>query len=258
MVKNKAGGNKSKKMGRKFSVPQVDRNIRQSESEEEIYASVIKLLGNGMFHAIDTDQKERLCIMRQKFKGRGKRDNTVAVGSWVLIGIRIWEGGACSKPKCDLLEVYNDVEKAKLKKSGDSIFSKLRNDSDYIAGATIDTDGGGGFEFNDHDECAVEEYKNMIKDIMNKKKSDDCSTSLEKVSADDNDIVETFSGSIIRHDGDKDKDKEDDTEGDKEKYKKKRKGNTKNKNTIIVPSSIGTIGISDNTLSHQEIDIDDI
>ena len=112
MVKN-AGGNKSKKIGRKFSVPQADKNIRLSESELEIYASVTKLLGNGMFHASDIDNKERLCIMRQKFKGRGKRDNTVAIGSWVLIGIRDWEGGGCSKPKCDLLEVYNDVEKAK-------------------------------------------------------------------------------------------------------------------------------------------------
>ena len=37
--------------------------------------------------------------MRNKFRGRGKRDNTVSPGTWVLIGIREWE--RCEKPKCE-------------------------------------------------------------------------------------------------------------------------------------------------------------
>lgn len=241
MVKN-AGGNKSKKIGRKFSVPQADKNIRLSESELEIYASVTKLLGNGMFHASDIDNKERLCIMRQKFKGRGKRDNTVAIGSWVLIGIRDWEGGGCSKPKCDLLEVYNDVEKAKLKKSGDPVFSKLRNDSDYVPGGA--KDGDTSFEFNDEDEYSTEEYKNIIKDIMNKKKTDDNSRSpsptqpLEKVSAGgsehENNNVDSFS------------------------IKKRRSNETSKVGKSIVVPVATSIGSGEKSISLQEVDIDDI
>ena len=113
MVKNQ-GGNKSKKMGRKFISAPIDRRVRKAEEEGELYAVVTKLLGNGMFHANDPDGKERLCVMRNKFRGRGKRDNTVALGTWVLIGERDYEA-SCSKPKCDLLEVYNDFEKMKLK-----------------------------------------------------------------------------------------------------------------------------------------------
>ncbi len=257
MVKNNGGGNKSKKMGRKFSVPQSEKNVRLSESSEEIYASVTKLLGNGMFHAVDTENKERLCIMRQKFKGRGKRDNTVSVGSWVLIGIRSWEGGSCSKPKCDLLEVYNDIEKAKLKKTGDAIFSKLRNDAENYAGgskaAALD-----GFEFNDDDEEAAEEYKNIIKDIISNKRThrgesseytsreDADSPSIEKVKAtaegqkeeeEDYKLNANVSGTSI---------------STKTKIKK-----TKNNNTVfsVVPSSIGS---GDKSFAIQEINIDDI
>lgn len=250
MVKNNGGGNKSKKMGRKFSVPQAEKNVRLSESSEEIYASVTKLLGNGMFHAVDTENKERLCIMRQKFKGRGKRDNTVSVGSWVLIGIRSWEGGSCSKPKCDLLEVYNDIEKAKLKKTGDAIFSKLRNDADNYAGgsnAALD-----GFEFNDDDEEAAEEYKNIIKDIINNKRANR-ETSIDCTSREDAD-----SPSIEKVKATAEEQEQEDKSSISSKTKiKKTKNNNNNNNTVfsVVPSSIGS---GDKSFSVQEINIDDI
>lgn len=250
MVKNNGGGNKSKKMGRKFSVPQAEKNVRLSESSEEIYASVTKLLGNGMFHAVDTENKERLCIMRQKFKGRGKRDNTVSVGSWVLIGIRSWEGGSCSKPKCDLLEVYNDIEKAKLKKTGDAIFSKLRNDADNYAGgsnAALD-----GFEFNDDDEEAAEEYKNIIKDIINNKRANR-ETSTDCTSREDAD-----SPSIEKVKATAEEQEQEDKSSISSKTKiKKTKNNNNNNNTVfsVVPSSIGS---GDKSFSVQEINIDDI
>ena len=127
MVKN-AGGNKSKKMGRKFLTAPINKKIRLAQEEGEIYAVVTKNLGNGMFYANDTDGRELLCIMRQKFKGRGKRDNTVNPGGWVLVGVREFE--SCAKPKHDLLEVYTDIEKQKLKNSGNPIFSKLKSEFD--------------------------------------------------------------------------------------------------------------------------------
>jgi initiation factor 1A len=152
MVKNQ-GGNKSKKMGRKFINAPIDRRVRKAEEEGEIYAVVTKLLGNGMFHANDCDGKERLCVMRNKFRGRGKRDNMVALGTWVLIGERDYEA-SCSKPKCDLLEVYNDGEKMKLKHSGESIFDKLKSDYD-----DKNDDGTGDVHFQQGD---TEKYKELL------------------------------------------------------------------------------------------------
>ena len=130
MVKNQNGGKNSKKMGRKFvtNPSSANKKIRKAEEEGELYAVVTKLLGNGMFSANDPEGKERLCIMRNKFRGRGKRDNNVCLGTWVLIGEREFE--SCAKPKHDLLEVYSDIEKQKLKRSNDPIFSKLRSEFD--------------------------------------------------------------------------------------------------------------------------------
>jgi translation initiation factor IF-1 len=146
MVKNAKGGNKSKKMGRKFLTAPINKKIRLAQEEGEIYAVVTKNLGNGMFYANDTDGHELLCIMRQKFKGRGKRDNTVNPGGWVLVGVREFE--SCAKPKHDLLEVYTDIEKQKLKSSGNPIFSKLR--SEFDKGDRVEEeDAGVSFEYDD-------------------------------------------------------------------------------------------------------------
>ena len=62
------------------------------------------------------DGKLRLCVIRNKFKGRGKRDNLIAPSKWVLVGIRDWEVRANGIQKCDLLEVYTDENKDTLKK----------------------------------------------------------------------------------------------------------------------------------------------
>jgi len=159
MVKNQKGGNKSKKMGRKFISAPVDRKIRLSQEDGEIYAVVTKNLGNGMFYANDCEGKERLCIMRRKFKGRGKRDNNVVLGCWVLIGEREFE--SCAKPKCDLLEVYNDIEKQKLKKSGDPIFSLLISDYDTKTDGDNITDD---FEFANDE---TDKYKDLLDSINN-------------------------------------------------------------------------------------------
>jgi initiation factor 1A len=147
MVKNAKGGNKSKKMGRKFLTAPINKKIRLAQEEGEIYAVVTKNLGNGMFYANDIDGRELLCIMRQKFKGRGKRDNTVSPGGWVLVGVREFE--SCAKPKHDLLEVYTESEKQKLKTSGNPIFSKLK--SEYDKGYTVEEEGGISFEHDDTD-----------------------------------------------------------------------------------------------------------
>jgi initiation factor 1A len=113
MVKNIYGGNKHKSQGRKFTV-KVSHKLRTADVEGELYAIVTKMLGSGMFYCHCIDNTVRLCHIRGKFSGRGKRDNIVELGKWVLVGEREWESKEKADKKCDLLEVYNDLDKEKL------------------------------------------------------------------------------------------------------------------------------------------------
>jgi initiation factor 1A len=116
MVKN-AGGNKAKKMGRKFiSTSNLPQKTRFAYEEGEIYAVCNKIFGGGMCDVLCIDGSYRLCIIRNKFRGRGKRDNTIQPGKWLLVGAREFESKVeGKKEKCDLLEVYNENDQEKLK-----------------------------------------------------------------------------------------------------------------------------------------------
>ena len=167
MVKNLKGGNKGKKMGRKFMTAPVDKRIRLAEEEGEIYGVVTKLLGNGMFYINDPDSKERLVVMRNKFRGRSKRDNSVVQGGWVLVGEREFE--SCVKPKHDLLEVYNDVEKQKMKSSGNPIFAKLKSEHDNKKSDDYDDDISFGFSMNSiQNTNSIDEQLENITDSVEK------------------------------------------------------------------------------------------
>lgn len=119
MVKNTFGGNKHKSQARKFTNVKSSNKLRIAEEEGEIYAVVTNMLGNGMFYAYGIDQTKRLGHIRGKFSGRGKRDNIVELGKWVLLGEREWdinkEKNENQIIKCDLLEVYNNLDKERLK-----------------------------------------------------------------------------------------------------------------------------------------------
>ena len=164
MVKNLKGGSKSKQIGRKFVTAPVDRKVRLIHEEGELYAVVTKLLGNGMFTANDIEGKERLVVMRNKFRGKGKRDNAVMLGSWVMIGERDFETG--SKPKCDLLEVYTDIEKQKLKKSGNPIFLLLKSEYDNAGESNLDD----GIAFSNED---TDKYKELIASVAEAQTSEE-------------------------------------------------------------------------------------
>jgi translation initiation factor IF-1 len=123
MVKNKTGGSKHKSMARKSfsSNNNYNASLRKSEEEDEMYAMVVKMLGGGMCHVDCLDNNvivKRLCIIRNKFRGKSKRDNTLNIGSYVLVGVRSWETKKDgSMEKCDLLEVYNESSKERLRTS---------------------------------------------------------------------------------------------------------------------------------------------
>jgi initiation factor 1A len=119
MVKNTFGGNKHKSQARKFTTVKASNKLRIAEVDGEVYSVVTKMLGNGMFYAHGIDGLKRLGHIRGKFSGRGKRDNIVETGKWVLLGEREWdiykEKSDKQIIKCDLLEVYNELDKERLK-----------------------------------------------------------------------------------------------------------------------------------------------
>ena len=128
MVKNIGGGDKMKHMARKHingSKNAQSKILRTSTCPDEKYSYVTKILGNGMCLVKGIDGYERLCHIRGKFSGRSKRENTIVVGTWVLVGLRQWdaEKDFASKQtkttrniqKCDLLEIYSQSEREKLR-----------------------------------------------------------------------------------------------------------------------------------------------
>ena len=133
MPKNTKGGSGHKGLASKDCyTAKANAKTRISVDEYELYGQVKSMTGNGMCIVFCQDSKFRLCIIRGKFKGKGKRDNIIVDGSWVLVGLREFEtehdvgiidpGTLSGKQKeknkldkCDLLELYTEKDKNYLK-----------------------------------------------------------------------------------------------------------------------------------------------
>lgn len=117
MVKNTQGGNKSKGYARKNFIKK-DSVLRTAQEEGEIYAQAIKVMGGSICSVMDLDGIIMKAHIRGKFRGRGKRDNFIVPGTWLLVGLHSWENNKLDDKKvknCDILEVYSDSDKTKLK-----------------------------------------------------------------------------------------------------------------------------------------------
>lgn len=156
MVKNVKGGSSHKGQARKHVMSSSNNNYKTRIAEDvcEIYAIVTALLGNGMCHVKDIEGKQYLCFIRGKFKGRGKRDNTITRDKWVLVGIRDFETNNDKKklPKCDLLEVYSDADKEKLK-------SQVKINWSLLSDTNTNQSSHDDFVFADEKQ---NEYENII------------------------------------------------------------------------------------------------
>lgn len=148
MVKNTSGGSRHKKQARKnVNAQQVRKKTRLKDPKEpcEIYAVIIKNFGQGNCEVLCNDNEKRMCVIRNKFKGRNKRSNRVDVGVRVLVGLRDWEVRASSKmEKCDLLEVYDTRELEDLKKDPNFNETLLRSEEEKVC----DEKGDSMFVFN--------------------------------------------------------------------------------------------------------------
>jgi hypothetical protein len=119
MVKNCTGGNKSKGFARKNLVKR-DNVLRVAQEEGEIYAQSVKVMGGNIVSVIDIEGNPLRGHIRGKFRGRGKRDNFICPNTWLLVGIHDW-GSDKNSGDCDILEVYNDTDKNRLKNSVTSV-----------------------------------------------------------------------------------------------------------------------------------------
>jgi hypothetical protein len=160
MVKNSTGGNKSKGFARKNLVKR-DTALRVAQEEGEIYAQAVKVMGCNIASAIDIDGNPLRAHIRGKFRGRGKRDNFITPNTWLLVGLHDWQSNkikAGDVKDCDILEVYNDTDKNRLRNSVTTInWSKfVVNDSKTIGASETEEND---IEFADD---ATQEYEQLI------------------------------------------------------------------------------------------------
>ena len=169
MVKNDAGGNKGKGLARKHVNAAKcggSKQLRVATDEAERYAVVSKMLGNGMCYVRHLSggngtAADMLCIIRNKFKGRGKRDNILDSGSWVLVGMREWSS---KQDTCDLLEVYNDGERDRLLKN-EPCFKGVAaaantSDGDGVKGSSSSSSSAARVQFTD---STTMKYSKLVK-----------------------------------------------------------------------------------------------
>jgi translation initiation factor IF-1 len=174
MVRNVTGGNKSKGFARKSFVKK-DSPLRVSEDESELYAQVTKLYGGRLCNVITLKGTEMNCHIRGKFAGRHKRDNLISNGTWLLVGLREWEKEPMNGKllNCDIIEVYSDVDKNKLRNNITDINWNLfvTNDNKVFGNGGEVSDDGLTFE----DE-KTEEFNELIKSqIANSDSGKTCS-----------------------------------------------------------------------------------
>jgi initiation factor 1A len=164
MVRNEGGGNKMKHLARKHvngSSQSANKFLRVSQCKEELYAYIIRILGNSMCLVKCFDGYERLCHIRGKFTGRSKRENALSQGTWVLVGLRQWDAdkefaskaskNGKSIQKCDLLEIYSSAEREKLRVQ-EKIFQDViteSNNSDNNSASDDEFKANSAVEFKD-------------------------------------------------------------------------------------------------------------
>jgi len=139
MPRNTKGGNRHKKQARKSAYSDVKKaKTRLAKEEGELYAKVIKLYGGGRASILCNDGITRLLVVRNKFKGRNKRDNQLIGGCLVLAGLRLWEVVSVDRQQnADLLFVYSKSQHEELSRLGHLQHRLLPEDM------LRDTDGGG-------------------------------------------------------------------------------------------------------------------
>lgn len=113
MVKNLKGGKGGKSIARKSTYSSHSESLRLPTCDEEQYACVTKMFGNGMCEIMTNSNVKLVGHIRGAFRStRNMRSNTITIYSIVLVGMREWENPV---KNCDILELYNESQVDQLK-----------------------------------------------------------------------------------------------------------------------------------------------
>jgi len=160
MPKNKGKGGKKRKRGKGDGDGTKRDLITKTEDQE--YAQVTKMLGNGRIEALCFDGKTRLAHIRGKMRKRV----WVNSGDIVLLGLREYQDG-----KADVLLKYNEEDVRALKRLGHlpqsaQITSEKREEDD------LPFDFSGGGEEEGSEEADVGAQPDRYGDLPNYSDSD--------------------------------------------------------------------------------------
>ena len=117
MVKNK-GGNKTKGKSRKiFRTRELGiKDLKKVDNQE--YAHILSVFGDGRYELMCYDKKKRLGILR----GRLKRTSRIIKGDLVLVSLREFQDD-----KCDILAKYSQTDIDKLIKETEVYYSFVKS-----------------------------------------------------------------------------------------------------------------------------------
>jgi translation initiation factor IF-1 len=128
MVKNTTGGKGSKSLARKLTSGSASSHFPVPSNELESFALVTKMHGPSC-DVLFPDGSKLLCHIRNKFRGRSKRQNVIVIGNVVLIGLRDWES---VRKNCDLMYVYDSGEISKIHDPALDYFNKYLYDTNIV------------------------------------------------------------------------------------------------------------------------------
>uniref|UniRef100_A0A0N4ZSH8 Eukaryotic translation initiation factor 4C n=1 Tax=Parastrongyloides trichosuri TaxID=131310 RepID=A0A0N4ZSH8_PARTI len=161
MPKNKGKGGKNRRRGKNES-DVMKRELIKKDSDDQEYAQVLKMLGNGRLIAFCFDGKERLCHIR----GKMRKKVWINTGDIILVGLRDYQDS-----KADVILKYTPDEARVLKSEGHlPEAAKLNEAGDEIEEADvefadiggIDEDGAG--EKSDSDDLKSSDESNEESD----------------------------------------------------------------------------------------------
>jgi hypothetical protein len=157
MVKNTTGGSKHKSFSRKDH--NHNNHLLLPSNPLELFAIVHKFIGNSTC-LVSSKHLSLICHIRNKFKGKFKKQNFISVGTFLLVGLREWE----STPKnCDVIAVYDHSDLAILKTNPAFTFSdELIYSLTHTRGSSYKDNDLVTFDENAEEEDHEDSLTNMI------------------------------------------------------------------------------------------------
>ena len=114
MSRNTFGGNKTKSFARKLNDDSSSSVLRLPEDTLEVISQVTKILGQGRI-IVNTNLShipQMQSMIRNKFRGRSKRNHLIQVGSVILIGLHHWEEP--NYKHSDVIHIYSPSDVTQL------------------------------------------------------------------------------------------------------------------------------------------------